>query len=214
MGEDLIRELDGLVGIAARVIDALGELGVAVLTFVETVFPPIPSEVVLPLAGFLAALGAMDLALVLVAATAGAYLGALVLYGLGRGLGHERSVRLLSKLPLVDREDFEKSSAWFRRHGRKSVFFGRLVPGIRSLVSLPAGAERMPLWSFSLFTILGSGLWNGLLVGLGFALGPHYELIDRYSGYLDYVVYAAILGVLAWLIVRRVRRRRAAAPAE
>ena len=162
----------------------------------------------LPLAGFLAGSGDMNLVLLIVLSTLGAYVGALVLYGLGARIGLERSIALLSKLPLVDREDFEKAAAWFRRHGRSAVFFGRLVPGVRSLISLPAGAERMPLASFSLFTVVGSGLWNGLLISLGAALGTQYELIDRYAKYLDYVVYAAFAGVVAWLVVRALRRRR------
>lgn len=198
----------GLVGIAARVIAALGEWGVALLTFVETVFPPIPSEVVLPLAGVLAGTGDLDLVLLIVLSTLGAYLGALVLYALGAWAGLERSIRGLSKLPLVDREDFERAAGWFSRHGRSAVFFGRFIPGVRSLISLPAGAERMPLLSFSVFTIIGSGLWNGLLISAGALLGRQYHLVDQWSGYLDYVVYAAIVGVVAFLVVRRVRRRR------
>jgi len=202
------QHLDGLVGVAARVIDALGEWGVGLLTLTETVFPPIPSEIVLPLAGFLASLGSMNLVLVMVTATLGAYLGALVLYALGAKLGVERAIRLLAKLPLVDREDFERSSDWFARHGGRSVLFGRLIPGVRSLVSIPAGAQRMPLWRFSLFTIVGSAAWNALLVGLGAALGSQYELIDEWSGVLDWVVIAAVAGVVVWLVVRRIRRAR------
>ena len=198
----------GLVGVAARVIAALGEWGVGLLTFVETVFPPIPSEVILPLAGVLAGTGDLDLVLLIVLSTVGAYLGALVLYGLGARAGLERSIRWLAKLPLVDRDDFERAAGWFHRHGRSAVFFGRFIPGVRSLISLPAGAERMPLLSFSVFTIVGSGIWNGLLISLGALLGSQYHLVDQYAGWLDYAVYAAIAGVLAWLVVRRVRRVR------
>jgi len=198
----------GLVGIAARVIAALGEWGVGLLTFVETVFPPIPSEVVLPLAGVLAGTGDLDLVLLVVLSTVGAYLGALVLYGLGAWAGLERSIGWLARLPLVDREDFERAAGWFSRHGRSAVFFGRFIPGVRSLISLPAGAERMPLLAFSVFTIVGSGLWNGLLISAGALLGSQYHLVDQWSGYLDYLVYAAFAGVLAFLVVRRLRRRR------
>jgi len=204
-----LTESDGIVGIASRVIDAAGEWGVGLLTFVETVFPPIPSELILPLAGALAGSGDMNVVLLVATATLGAYVGALVLYWLGAVLGLERSIRWLSKLPLVDREDFDSAAGWFHRHGRSAVFFGRFIPGVRSLISLPAGADRMPLVTFSLFTIIGSGLWNTLLIGLGVALGTQYELIDRYATYLDYAVYAAIAGVVLWLVVRAVRRRRA-----
>jgi membrane protein DedA with SNARE-associated domain len=207
-GEDPLQGLDGLVGVAARVIESLGEAGVGAMTFVETVFPPIPSEVVLPLAGFVATTGRMDLVLVILASTLGAYLGALLLYGLGRRAGEERTIRVLARLPLVERHDFEVAAGWFHRHGRSAVFLGRLVPGVRSLISLPAGASGMHLGTFSLFTIAGSGLWNGALIGLGAALGSQYELIDRYAQFLDYAVYG-VVGILLVLLVGRAVRRRA-----
>ena len=115
---------------------------------------------------------------------------------------------MLAKLPLVDREDFERADAWFGRHGRASIFFGRLIPGVRSLISLPAGAQRMNLTTFSAFTIAGSGVWNGVLIGLGVALGTQYALVDRYSSYINYALYAVLAGLLVALIVRRVRRAR------
>jgi membrane protein DedA with SNARE-associated domain len=203
-----VDDLTGIVGFAARAVDSLGEWGVGLFTLVETVFPPIPSEIILPLAGFLARLGSMNLVLVYLTSTLGAYAGALVLYGVGARLGLERSIRWLSTMPLVDREDFEKAAEWFRKHGRSAVFFGRLLPGVRSLISLPAGAHRMNLGTFSLFTIAGSGLWNGLLIGLGALLGPQYRLIDEYARYLNYAVYAAVASVVGSLILRNIRRRR------
>ena len=198
----------GLVGFAARGVDALGEWGVGLFTLAETVFPPIPSEVILPLAGFLTQQGTMSLALVLFTSTLGAYLGALLLYWLGARLGLERSIQWLSRLPLVDRHDFESAAGWFSRHGRSAVFFGRLLPGVRSLISLPAGAQRMHLGTFSAFTVAGSGIWNALLIGLGAVLGAQYRLIDEYSRVLDYAVYAALAIVLVSLIIRGIRRRR------
>jgi len=200
--------LSGIVGVAARLIDQLGVIGVGLFTLAETVFPPIPSEVILPLAGFAAQQGSMNIVLVIVAATVGAYLGALLLYFLGAKLGLERSIRGLAKLPLVERSDFEKAADWFSRHGRSAIFFGRLLPGIRSLISLPAGASRMNLVEFSVFTIAGSALWNTLLVTLGALLGTQYELINEYSRWLNYAVYAAIGVVVLLLVVRRVRRGR------
>ena len=197
-------DVGGIVGIVAAAIDTLGEWGVGLFTLVETVFPPIPSEIILPLAGFSAQQGNMNIALLIGTSTLGAYLGALVLYWLGAKLGLERSIRWLSKLPLVDRTDFEKAAKWFSRHGRSAIFFGRLIPGIRSVISLPAGAERMNLATFSIFTIAGSGIWNTLLIGLGALLGTQYQLVDQYSHYLNYAVYAAIAGVIFWLIIRRV----------
>lgn len=202
--------LTGLTGMAADIIDALGEVGVGVLTFVETVFPPIPSEIVLSLSGYLAERGRLNVIWVVVAATLGALLGALVLYGLAAVFGEERARRWLSKLPLVEESDFDNASAWFNRHGQGVVFFGRFVPIVRSLVSLPAGAQRMPLTPFVLLTALGSLLWNTALVGAGYALGTQYERVEAYMGYLDYVVYAAIVAIVGWFVVRKLRQRRAA----
>jgi membrane protein DedA with SNARE-associated domain len=111
---------------------------------------------------------------------------------------------------LVEREDFEKAAKWFDRHGRPAIFFGRLIPGVRSLISLPAGAQKMNMVTFSVFTLSGSGLWNGLLIGLGALLGTQYELIEQYSRYLNYAVYAAVAAVVMWFVVRAVRRRNSA----
>lgn len=203
-------DLGGIVGFAATAIDALGEWGVGLFTLVETIFPPIPSEVILPLAGYLARQGDMNLALVFFTSTLGAYLGALLLYWLGARLGLERSIRWLSKVPLMEREDFEKAAKWFERHGKPAIFFGRLIPGVRSLISLPAGAEKMNLLSFSIFTLCGSGLWNGLLLGFGALLGTQYKIIEQYSRYLNYAVYAAVAALVVWVIARAVRRRKTA----
>ena len=200
-------QLTGILGWAEGVITALGEWGVGLLVALETVFPPVPSEVILPLAGYLTQQGDLSLPLVLVTSTIGSLVGALALYGVGAAFGLERSIHGLSKLPLVDRDDFERAAGWFSRHGRASIFFGRLIPGVRSLISLPAGAERMSLGTFAAFTLAGSGLWNSLLIGLGAALGTQYALVDRYSSYVNYALWAAVAAFVAWLVVRRVRRR-------
>lgn len=198
----------GFTGLVLALIGALGELGVGVLSFLETVFPPIPSELILPLAGYLSQTGTMNFALTLAAATAGGFAGALLLYAVGALFGEERAIRLLAKLPLVDREDFERAAGWFHRHGRAAVFFGRFIPVVRSLISLPAGAARMPLLPFTLYTLAGSLIWNFALVGAGALLGTQHRLVEEYAHYLDYVVYAAIVGVVAWLVVRRIVRWR------
>jgi membrane protein DedA with SNARE-associated domain len=113
----------------------------------------------------------------------------------------------LSKLPLVDAADFEKAAGWFHRHGKSAIFFGRLIPGVRSLISLPAGAEKMNLWAFIAFTLAGSLIWNSLLIGFGAVLGAQYELVDQYSRYLNYAVYGAIALVIVLLVIRRFRQR-------
>jgi membrane protein DedA with SNARE-associated domain len=205
---DAVDDLTGLTGLFARLIDGTGEVGVGVLTLVETVVPPVPSEIVLPLSGFLAQQGRLAIVWVLLAATLGSLAGAFAFYGLGAALGLERSVRLLSKVPLLDREDLEAASDWFGRHGRGSVFFGRFVPGVRSLISLPAGAQRMPLGLFTACTALGSALWNSLLVGAGYALGTQWSTVGGYVSTASDVVIGLLVAVTVVTLVRRRRRRR------
>ena len=200
-------ELSGLAGVAADVMDALGEVGVGLLVAAENLFPPIPSEVVLPLAGYLASRDRMDLVLVIVAATVGAVAGALVLYEIGRRTGRERMRRLVHRLPLVDVEDLERSEAWFARHGDASVLVGRCIPVVRSLISIPAGIEGMARGRFLLLTALGSAVWNSLFVLAGYGLGARFSEVERYSGVLNTVVYVAIAVVLLLGVRRAVLRK-------
>jgi membrane protein DedA with SNARE-associated domain len=193
----------------ASVIAALGELGVGLLVALENLIPPIPSEIVLSLAGYLAATGEITLVLVLFAATAGSVVGAVALYWLGRGLGEDRLRRWLDRIPLVDASDLDKADRWFEKHERSAVLFGRCAPVVRSLVSIPAGANRMPIGWFALYTAIGSGVWNAIFVGGGYLLGERYSDIERYSQWFDYGVAALFLSSLVWFVVRK--RRRAAA---
>ncbi len=208
MSASAVDDLTGIAGFAARGIDAMGEWGVGLFTLAETIIPPIPSEVILPLAGFLTKQGTMSLGLVFVTSTLGAYAGALLLYWLGARLGLERAISGLSRLPLMDREDFEKAADWFQRHGRSAVFFGRFFPGVRSLISVPAGAGRMNLATFSVFTIAGSGLWNGLLIGLGVLLGPSTGSLRSTPNTSTTPSMPRIAATIAWLSVRAYRRQR------
>jgi membrane protein DedA with SNARE-associated domain len=150
----------GLVGWVLDVVESLGALGVAALVLLETVLPPIPSEVVLPLAGFLVQQDRLSLLAVLVATTTASVLGALLLYGAGRALGGRRTRAILVRVPLVEHQDVDRAEEWFDRRGEVAVLVGRLVPGVRSLVSLPAGTRRMPVGRFVLLTAVGSGTWN------------------------------------------------------
>lgn len=206
--DEAVGGLTGVTGALARFINAIGEPGVAVATILETVVPPIPSEVVLPLAGFIAAQGGMNVVVAAVAATIGSLVGALALYWLGRAFGQDRAIRWMAHIPLVDREELEAAAAWFHRHGSISVFIGRLVPGVRSLVSIPAGAVHMGLVRFSLLTVAGSLLWNSLLVGAGYLLGTQFGRVAEYAEYIDYVVIG-VFAILLLLFVRsRIRRAR------
>lgn len=207
------QQVGGLVGWVLSVVEALGALGVGLLVALENIFPPIPSEVVLPLAGFLAGQGKIGFVAVLIWATVGSLVGALALYWLGAALGLQRLRRLAEKMPLMDGRDVERASEWFRRHGVWAVLLGRMVPGVRSLVSIPAGVERMPLWLFSLLTVIGSAAWNALFIGLGWLLGDRWTEIGKYSDIINYVVIGGIVLVCAVLFGRRfVRHRRGLDP--
>jgi membrane protein DedA with SNARE-associated domain len=203
--------LTGLTGLVADLIVALGEVGVLALVFLETVVPPIPSELVLSLAGWQAQMGRMSLPLTIAAATLGATFGSLVLYWLGARFGEARALSLMARLPLVEEEDLARAAVAFRRYGPAVVFFGRFLPIVRSLVSLPAGAQHMPLGRFVLLTAAGSAIWNTILVGGGYLLGTQYERLEGMLGWLDVLMIGAIAAGVGWLLIRHVRRRRAPA---
>ncbi|WP_328858096.1 DedA family protein [Williamsia herbipolensis] len=198
----------GLTGLAADVLERVGDIGIGLLIFVETIFPPIPSEVVLPFAGYLSRSGDLSFVGLLLWSTIGAWLGALVLYGLGRWVGLDRTVDFAVWTRIVSRRDAERGAHWFQRFGTWSVFLGRMIPGVRSIISLPAGAGAMNLAVFSALTIAGSALWNGLLLGVGVALGTQNDRFQDYLGYFDYVVYSVLAVAIVVLIVRRRRHVR------
>ena len=194
------------------IVDRLGEIGIGLLIFLENVVPPVPSEVILPLAGFRARTGALNVWLAWPAATAGSVLGAIVLYGLGAWLGYDRLHALAGKrwFFLTSQKDLDRGQRIFGRHGGKVVLLGRCVPVIRSLVSIPAGIVRMPLPRFLLLTAVGSGVWNALFIGLGWYLGDHWDRVQTWLGPVTYVVLGLALVGLVWLAVRKVRAHRAA----
>jgi membrane protein DedA with SNARE-associated domain len=204
------QELTGLAGWVSDVIEALGPLGVGLLVALENLFPPIPSEVVLPLAGFLAGQGRMALPLVIAAATAGSLVGALALYALGATLGRERLARALERLPLADADDLDRAERWFERYGGTAVLTGRLVPVVRSLVSVPAGVDGFPLLRFSVYTLLGSAVYNTVLIVLGYHLGRRWKSVGEYSSLLSYAVVGLIVLAVVVVVVRRLRSRRRA----
>ncbi|WHP16725.1 DedA family protein [Cellulomonas sp. ES6] len=204
-------ELTGLAGWVVSVVEALGPAGVGLLVALENLFPPIPSEVVLPVAGYVASQGDMHVGWAVVGATVGAVAGAWVLYGLGVWLGRERLRRWLERIPLMEVEDLDRAESWFVRHGGAAVLVGRCVPVVRSLVSVPAGLERMPQVRFLVYTALGSAVWNSALVVSGYVLGEQWEDVGHYSDYINYAVYAAIVVIVVRFVWTRLRRRRLAA---
>jgi membrane protein DedA with SNARE-associated domain len=194
---DQSQQLTGLVGWIADVIAALGAFGVGLLTLGEVFFPPIPSEVVLPMSGYLASQDRLGLLAALIAATVGSTLGALALYWIARALGVERVGALVRRIPLMEEEDLDRARGWFDRHDRSSVLIGRMVPGVRSVISLPAGFQKMPLLPFVVLTALGSAVWNTGLVMGGYLLGSQWKSIGRYSDWLNLAIIAALVVAVA-----------------
>lgn len=200
--------LDGLAGLAIDVMDALGGPGAALLVAIDNVFPPMPSELVLPLAGFAASTGTMTLAGALLWTTLGSVAGALIVYCLGALLGPDRARALMIRIPLVTAADVDRTERWFHRHGTKAVFFGRMVPIFRSLISLPAGVHRMRLWRFLILTTAGSLIWNSAFVIAGYTLGRNWHLVDRYASVAQWVVLALVAVAIVIFVVSRMANAR------
>ena len=200
-------ELDGVAGWAVGVMETLGAPGAGAVVAIENLFPPIPSEIVLPLAGFTASQGDFSLTEALVWTTLGSVVGALVLYWLGRVVGRDRVRAFAVRLPLVNAKDIDTAEVWFVRHGYKAVFFGRMLPIVRSAISVPAGVERMPVGRFVVYTTGGSLVWNTIFVVAGYQLGERWVLVERYAEVLQYVVIAVAVAAAVWFVVSRLRRR-------
>jgi membrane protein DedA with SNARE-associated domain len=204
----------GITGFLLDLVEKLGPVGVGFSILLETVIPPIPSEAVLGLAGVLINSGDMEIVPVVLFATLGSILGALFFYYVGRALGPRRSHAFLDRLPLVETADVDRTFAWFERHGRSAVFFGRMVPIVRSFISVPAGVVRMPILQFVVYSAAGSLIWNSVLVTLGVLAG---DFLQDNLHYLDYAVVAAFALGIGYLVYKRVkdvrhhRRRRTTA---
>jgi membrane protein DedA with SNARE-associated domain len=206
------------------VINQFGYFGVALLVVIENVFPPIPSEIVLPFAGFVAQQGASavnatadaaqsDTTVIgmMIAATVGSVVGALILYFVSAAIGPERLrgfVERFGKWFGVKSSDLVRAEEWFDRRSVAAVLVGRCVPLIRSIVSIPAGFRRMKLTSFVVLTAIGSAVWNIALIGAGAVLGDQWEQVGEYVGVFQWLVIVAVLVLLARFVVSRLKKRR------
>jgi membrane protein DedA with SNARE-associated domain len=197
----------GLVGLVTDLVERLGGPGAGLAVALENLFPPIPSEVILPLAGFTASQGEMSLVGAIAWTTLGSVVGALALYYIGAALGRKRVRAIAAKLPLVRVSDIDRTEAWFARHGGKAGFFGRMIPIFRSLISVPAGVERMPVGRFLLYTASGSLIWNTVFVMAGYTLGENWHSVEGYAGVLQKLVIVACALAVGWFVVSRLARR-------
>lgn len=190
------------------VIESLGYAGLAVLLIIENLFPPIPSEVVLPLAGFLVGRGDLAFAGAVLAATFGSVAGALILYCMGRWGGRALILRY-GKWLRVDAKGLDRAEGWFRSYGDAVVLGGRVVPVARSVVSIPAGLSKMPLLRFTVLTTIGSAVWNTVLIGGGYLLGANWDRVSDWAGtYSDIVLVVAAVAAALFLLLRHFRNRK------
>lgn len=206
--------IDTLSQFMARLVDSFGYAGLLLVMFIENVIPPIPSEIFLPFAGFQVAEGSMNLVLVLLVTTLGGFIGTSVFYYLGRLLGDDR-VRLLirrfGRYVLLREADYDEALTLFREHDSKVVFWARFIPGVRSLISLPAGVAGMSFRRFAVFTVTGTVLWNTALVLAGMFLGSRWDrvlvVVDRLDSVLWVLLAVVVVGWFVWQRNKRARRQ-------
>ena len=203
--------LSALLDWSVSLMDTVGPAGAGIAIALENLFPPLPSEVVLPMAGLAASNGSFSLFEALAWTTMGSIVGAFLLYGLGAWLGLRRLRAIASKVPLLHPEDIDRTVSWFLRHGGKAVFFGRMIPIFRSLISIPAGITRMSLWKFGLLTAAGSLVWNTIFVMAGFLLGESWHVVEQYVDVLQYIVIGVVALGVTWFVFARTRALVAAA---
>ena len=197
---------DWIVGL----VQQTGSIGVALLMLAENLFPPIPSELIMPLAGFSAARGEIALASIVVAGTVGSVLGALFWFYVGKWVGADRLKRWAERHGrwlTLSPEEVDRASDWFRRHGGLAVLLGRLIPGVRTLISVPAGISGMPLPAFIAYTTIGTAVWTALLAGLGYLLENQYQLVADWVNPASNAIVAALA---LWYLYRVVTFRRRA----
>lgn len=185
-------------------IDSWGYLGVFLLMVAEHLFPPIPSEVIMPLAGFLAAQGKLSLGLTILIGTLGSTLGTTAWYFIGMWIGEARIKRFAARhgrLMALSPSDIDTARSWFERHGAAAVFFGRMIPAIRTLISVPAGLARMPFGKFLVFTAAGSAIWTALLTFAGLLLHENYARVEGYVDPLSKLVIISVVVVYLYRVV-------------
>ena len=185
-------------------MEQYGYLGVFLMIALENVFPPIPSEIILPFGGFMTTYTSMTVTGVVIASTAGSVVGAMILYGIGLLLDVERLEKIIDRfgnILRVTKEDIHKADAWFDKYGIWTVLFCRMVPLIRSLISIPAGMSNMKFWLFIVFTTAGTLIWNIILVSVGAALGENWDRILEFMDIYSNIAYTIIgLGIIIFLV--------------
>ncbi len=204
----VLSQIFGFIGsFALSTIAQLGYVGIFFLMMLESMVVPVPSEFVMPFAGFLIIEGSFNFILVIVASTLGSITGSLLFYYVGKTGGHTL-VEKYGKYVLVDTQDIVKMEEWFKKRGELTIFLARLVPVVRHLISLVAGIGKMDVKKFAVYTILGAGLWNGILTYLGFILGQHWDEVSQYTESLDLVIIILLIAGCLYFVYRHLKRRK------
>ena len=194
-----------------EIMNDFGYIGICLLILIENIFPPIPSELILTFGGFMTIDTNMTIVGVIIAATIGSVLGAIILYYIGKILNKERLIKIVTskygKLLRVKPEDIESADKWFDEKGNKTVFFCRFIPVVRSLISIPAGMSEMPLLKFIVYTTFGSAIWNTVLVLVGAFAGDKKDLILTIIDDASYVIVALIVIVFLIFVYRFYKKR-------
>jgi len=196
-----------IMGAVLAIIQSLGYAGIFVLMLAESTVLPVPSELVLPFAGYITALGSFDFWLVLIVATLGSIAGATISYGVGKVIGQEALMRV-GKYFLLNEHDLDIARKWFTKHGEKTIFICRFIPVVRHVISIPAGFAEMNFKKFVLYTTAGALLWNAFLIIVGMQLQKNWEIILQYTEVLDVLAIIAIVGLIVFLYYRHVKKAK------
>jgi len=195
------------------IMEQLGYLGIALLMFLDNIFPPIPSEIIMPSAGYTASQGQLVLIGVIIAGSLGSMLAAAILYWIGFKFNHNSIFRFVDKhgkYLFIKSEDVKKSLSWFEQYGHRIVFFGRMIPAVRSLISIPAGMSHMPFWKFMLYSSMGTIIWTTFLACVGFYLGENQALMHEIFSRVGYVISTIVIVIILYALYRRHRRKKVA----
>lgn len=193
-------------------MSGLGYWGIGLLMFLENLFPPIPSELIMPLAGFTVAQGKMNFGLAIFAGTIGTMAGTYAWYYLGQFVNYQRLASWTDKYGKwigISVKEIDRVNDWFNKHGRNAVFFGRMVPGIRTLISLPAGINQMPWIVFTIYSTIGTLVWTAALTTAGFCLGENYGSIEHYLAPVSKLVLFGLIGLFGYWLLKKIRRTKA-----
>ena len=188
------------------IMEQLGYWGIALLMFLDNIFPPIPSEIIMPSAGYSASQGQLLLVGVIISGCIGSLLAAAILYWIGYKFNHDSIFRFVDrygKYLFIKSSDVKKSLDWFEQYGHRIVFFGRMIPAVRSLISIPAGMSHMPFWKFMFFSSLGTIIWTTFLACVGFYFGENQALMQNIFSQVSHFIIIVVIAIIIWILYRR-----------